>query len=541
MSTSLKDNSYHILGLDCTATSKQILQRANEITQRLKIDDQPEYDLDMSSPESFRKEGAVKDALRRLQSPRTRLKEYFFWFRIADDVDAKAAALISKRNYEGAIRVWSEAANGETVSSLGYRRNLAVARCIALVKGDGIKESLAAWKYLLDSSKFWDTFLETYQQDSDTLSSEAIAEFQSNVTGFLSDIYAELQQVRGSTEYVYQFRQVFDAKGQKIEKDILNPVYQSIQLAIEQLEQIKVVVGDRFDGALGSRIKSPVALIQSELNKLIEAGLYEDSSTKVLRDRASNALRSVVLDIHNHLNELEASAKLLAFASQIAGTDSLRALLTAEQEQIQNNIASDQKNTVAIEIPGTFGGGTIIFKNDHVTYDGRKILYKDATAISYYAISRSLNLVPYSQSYSYMVSSDNQTINLSFGTTLYIGNKTKKDAWGQLASISQHIIGPHIVEKLVRQIFADGNTVRIGGLEFTREGYSRGKIFGGREHVSWKDPIYIPKFGAGNVTVWKDKGGKGVSFETLAMSVPNAVVLPELVKACLNASSNAKR
>jgi len=30
-----------------------MLQRANEITQRLKIDDQPEYDLDMSSPRAF--------------------------------------------------------------------------------------------------------------------------------------------------------------------------------------------------------------------------------------------------------------------------------------------------------------------------------------------------------------------------------------------------------------------------------------------------------------------------------------------------------
>ena len=410
-----------------------------------------------------------------------------------------------------------------------------------MVKGEGIKESLAAWKSILDSRKFWAAFLETYQQDGDTLSAEAIAEFQSNVTSLLSDIYAEAQQKHGSTEHVYQFLQVFDAKGQKIEKEILNPIYQSIQAALENLEQIKVVEGDLFDGALGSQIKASSAIIQSELNKLIEAGLYDDSSTKILRDRASNALRSVVLDVHNVLKELEASAKLLAFALQIAGTDSLKALLTAELEQIKSNIASDQKNTVAIEIPGTFGGGTVIFKNDHVTYDGRKILYKDATTISYYAISRSLNLVPYSQSYSYMVGSDNQRISFSFGTTLYIGNKKKKDAWAQLSGISQQMMGPHIVDKLVRRIFTDGSTVWIGDLEFTREGYSRGKFFGGREHVSWKDPIYIPKFGAGNVTVWKDKGGEGASFETLAMSVPNAVVLPELVHACLNVLSNAKR
>ena len=143
MSTSLKDNSFHILGLDCTATSKQILQRANEIRQRLKIGDHPEYNFDMSSPESFRNEDAVKDALRRLQSPRTRLKEYFFWFRIGDDVDAEAAALISKKNYEAAINVWSESAKGETVSAFAYRRNSGCGALYNLGKGRGYQGILS--------------------------------------------------------------------------------------------------------------------------------------------------------------------------------------------------------------------------------------------------------------------------------------------------------------------------------------------------------------------------------------------------------------
>ena len=38
MAASFKDNAYHILGLTGTASAKQILQRSNEISQRLKID-----------------------------------------------------------------------------------------------------------------------------------------------------------------------------------------------------------------------------------------------------------------------------------------------------------------------------------------------------------------------------------------------------------------------------------------------------------------------------------------------------------------------
>jgi hypothetical protein len=298
---------------------------------------------------------------------------------------------------------------------------------------------------------------------------------------------------------------------------------------------------DNYNSAKTNQIKGPVAVIQVQLNKLIDAGLYEDSTAKLLRDRAANALRRVVLDIHNHHNDLDTSAKLLQVATKIAGTDSLRAGLKADQDQIDKNIAHEKDNTLAIEIPGTFGGGTIIFKPHHVTYKGRTIYYKDASAISYHAVSQSFNFLPVSQSYSYMVASHKETIEVSFGTSFYIGNKEKKDVWGKLIGISQQVIQPQIVEKLVHRIFADGEAIKIGGVEFTKEGYSRSKMFGGRETVSWNDTIFIPRFASGNVTLWKNKNGKSASFETIPMKTPNAVVLPELVQACYSvATGNAR-
>jgi hypothetical protein len=154
---------------------------------------------------------------------------------------------------------------------------------------------------------------------------------------------------------------------------------------------------------------------------------------------------------------------------------------------------------------------------------------------------RSVNLVPISQSYSFMVGLDDQTIDISWGTTLYIGNDKKQEVWQKLAGIASHVILPQIVEKMVRRIFANGEAVRVGDIQFTWEGYSRGKLFGGGEHVPWTDTIYMPQFGAGNVTVWKNKNGKGVSFATVPISTPNAVVLPDLIKACVNVVTNAKR
>ncbi len=545
MTTSLKDNAYHVLGLTGVATAKQILQRSNEIVQRLKIDDVPEYELDIAVFKNYRTEDTVKNALRRLQVPRARVREYFFWFRIADDIDKRAAALLTQKNFDQAIAVWKAASDEQSSGGFAHRRNLALAMTISLLhEADPIgriESSLTTWASFLDSPKFWKAFVDEYKQDSELLSEEAISEFQRNAASDLSDIYAEIQEVRGGGNFVYRFQHLFNARGKKIEENILNPVFHAIQTAIEQLEQVKLGETDNYDSAKASQLKAPAAAIQAQLNKLIDAGLYEDSTTKLLRDRAATALRRVVLDIHNHHNDLDTSAKLLQLAIKIAGTESLKALLKTDLEQIQKNISYEQDNTLAIEIPGTFGGGTITFKPDQVTYGGRKIYYKDATTVSYHAMRRSVNLVPISQTYSFMVGSADQTISVSWGTTLYIGNEKKQDVWQRLAGIASHVIEPQIVEKMVRRIFVDGGTVHIGDLEFTREGYSRSKLFGRREHVPWTDTIYVPKFGSGNVTVWKNKDGKGVSFAIIPMSTPNAVVLPELIKACVNALSNAKR
>ncbi|MBA3047894.1 hypothetical protein KJ863_01360 [Patescibacteria group bacterium] len=81
MSNALKNNAYHILGLDTTASQKDILKRSKEIIKRLKIDDLPEYDLDLGLFDDFRTEESTNEAIRKLQTPKKRIKEYFFGFK----------------------------------------------------------------------------------------------------------------------------------------------------------------------------------------------------------------------------------------------------------------------------------------------------------------------------------------------------------------------------------------------------------------------------------------------------------------------------
>lgn len=538
MTTSLRDNAYHVLGLTGAATSKQILQRSNEIVQRLKIDDIPEYELDIPAYGNRRTEASVKDALRRLQAPRTRLPEYFFWFRFAGDVDTTASALLSRGDLDGAIEIWRSGI--DPAAPLVRRRNLAIALTVSLLGAASLppegrlEESLLTWSNIIDNADFWKDFAEEYRQDAESLSEEALADFRNRVSSDLSDVYAEIRELHGGDALVSQFQKHFGTHGRKIEEDILNPAFLAVRAAIEQI--VAVTPGPTTErGRNGlAQMKGPIATMQAEFNKLIDAGLYETSATRLLRDDAATAIRTAAIAVHNHRDELEAAAKLLDISYAIVGTESLGAMLDVDIEQIRKNIDSIETDTITIDIPGASGGGTIVFRPNHVAYGKKKIFYEDMTKVAYNAMMRSVNLIPYSQTYRFMAGSPEQTIDISWGTTLYIGNGKKQDAWAKIANIATHLIVPQIVKNMTHAIFFREKSVPIGNLLFTKEGYSRGKMFGGREIVRWTDRIYPPSISSGNVMLWTNRNGKRILFTSIPMSTANAVVIPELVASCVN-------
>lgn len=542
MSITLKNNAYHILGLDTLANERDILKRSKEIINRLRVDDTPDYDLDIGVFADFRTEDVVRDALQRLQAPKKRIKEYFFWFQIADKIDEQVLGLLKLKDYLNAIRTWQSASEGQSTKALFYKKNLAILYCLALSISDNkeyLRNSLDAWKELVDSDKFWTSFSKVYKlHDEQTASEDIIHDFKKHVVEYLSDVYTELHHLHKHSEYLSEFQKVFSAKGEKIEKSVLGPAYQAISNAVEGLETMEVSKDDNFDKEESEKIKGLIATVQQELNKLIDLGLYDDSQTKIMRDRAANALRTIVLDLHNNLSELSKSEGLLEVAIKLAGTESLKNKLRGELEQIQKNVKDDAENAVAIEIPGTFRSATVVFKNTYVEYNKKRIFFKDATSYSFdsTATSHSLYGIPTGTSYVYnwSVISEKETISVSL-TASKDESKAKED-WVKLVSLSAGIIEPFIVKKVVEQIFDRGETVKFGEVEFTKKGYSKMKFKLFRENeklmVYWSDTIYIPKMYQGQVILWEDKNGESSQFASIPMSTPNAVILPALVQAC---------
>jgi len=542
MSNTLKNNAYYILGLDVSASEKDISKRSKEILNRLLADDTPEYDLDIGMFGDFRTEDSVKDALQRLQSQKKKIKEYFFWLQIADSVDEQVLKFLKTKDYSNAIKTWQNVSDGDGTKNLLYKKNLAILHCLVLSVENNeeyLKDSLRAWEDLINSDKFWTSFSKIYRlHDEQTASEDVINDFRKHVVELLSDIYTELHQIHKDNNYVNEFQKTFSIKGEKIEKNVLAPAYQVINKAVEGLEKMEVSKDGKFDKDESEVIKKYITSVQEELNKLIDLGLYSDSQTKIMRDRAANALRSIVLDLHNNLSELEKSKRLLEIAVSLAGTDSLKNKLKGELDQIEKNVKDDAESVVVIELPGMFKTSTIVFKNNFLEYNNKRFFYKDVDSIAFHstATKHSVYYIPTGTTYDYSFSLNSGQENISISLNASKDESENKEKWVQLISLASAMIQPLIIKKTIDKIFNRGEEVKIGDVIFTKKGYYRikWKMFGENEKlwVYWSDTIYIPKMFQGEVILWEEKEGKSTQFTSVSMSTPNAIIIPDLVQAC---------
>lgn len=531
MASSFVQNGFHVLGLPNSAEMKEILRRSNEIAQFLELDEISDFDSDIIPAKEFRTAEAARDALRRLQNPRLRFQDYFFWVDFKSLGPAAEAALQSS-GWPG-LAAWLAA---QDWTPFNRQRELLVSQTISLKSGTGdALQIYRQWKLLFEDGSFWNDLKATYRFDGQlTASEELIATFRAEISGTLGDLVLDLASGNAASPLIRQFAEVFGAKSDNLKDALLSPALEELKHKNQALAIVSVDENVQITPAVLSQMRDAMKGIEAALNTLIDGGFYETSEAKLARDAAALEMRRIVLDCHNHHAEFGIAQGMLEIANSIAGTDALRQQLLAELQQVKASVEGERENTFSLVVPGTFGGGTVVFKNDTISYNGVSIKFKDAATISYSSMTRSLNFIPYSQSYSVaLTSTSGETIDISFGTTLYIGNAPKQDVWVRLASVLDKVAGPHIVERMTRKLFEEKAEIVIGGVTFNSRGYSKKRTFGGVDSVVWDGDTYLPKLSAGNVIVWTAKDGKATQLTAIPMSTPNAVVLPELVKACV--------
>jgi hypothetical protein len=132
MANLFRDNAYNVLGLDISASQKEINKRSKEIVNLLKIDEESTYETDLEVAEAKRTEATVKDAVQKLSSPTKKIQEYFFWFDVENDTDEKALQFLQNGKVNEAIDLWSKDADKETATGFVSKKNLAILYSVLL-------------------------------------------------------------------------------------------------------------------------------------------------------------------------------------------------------------------------------------------------------------------------------------------------------------------------------------------------------------------------------------------------------------------------
>lgn len=319
MSKLFSENAYSILGLDTSASQKDITKRSKDILHQLFMDENPEFETDISSiNESLRSEASVNDAVQRLSSPVKRIQEYFFWFEVENDNDEKNLDLLRDDQYDEAIENWKN----RSEKSYTAKRNIAIASSLLLNKTGykkHLKLSLDAWKEVVESDKFWSHFEKVYAlNDEIGTSSTAISGFRDRVSDYLSDFYTDVSRTKKDNSIFAAFSSAFGVKGQKVQDEVLAPIFDQINSSTEQLRKLDASADGKLSSQESMTIKRLTKKIQDLFQEVKDLGLYEDSQSKVMRDKAADAINIVAVDLFNNLDEDEKALVLIKLAKTFA-------------------------------------------------------------------------------------------------------------------------------------------------------------------------------------------------------------------------------
>lgn len=319
MSQLFSRNAYSVLGLDTRVSQKEISKRSKEIVRLLKIDHAPEYDNDLRSITSIdRDEATVNDAVQRLSSPIKRIQEYFFWFEIENDQDEKSLELLRYNQYDEALERWQKRAE----KSLTAKKNFAIA-CSILLNHTGYKKylkmSIDAWSDVVNSDKFWSHFEKVYAlNDEIGTSKSAIDGFRGKVLEYLSDFYSDVSRKKKDKAIYASFGAAFGTKGQKIQDEILAPLFEQINSVSEQMLKLNASKNDKLSPSNSRAIDRLINKLQASFQEIKDLGLYNDSQSKIMRDKAAEAINIVAVDLFNNLDENDKALSLLIVSKSLA-------------------------------------------------------------------------------------------------------------------------------------------------------------------------------------------------------------------------------
>ena len=320
MSKLFSHNAYNILGLDSSATQKEIIRQSKKLAATLGIEESVSLANDINVIcKPARTEVSVKHAAERLNSPTKRIYEYFFWFEAGTKDDEHALDLLRRNRYDEALELWQARADKSSTAL----RNLAIASSI-IFESTGYKKylklSLGTWKALVSSDKFWSHFEKIYSlNDEISTSKETIIDFRDTLSDQLSDFYSDVSNERKDDTMYQAYIVSLGVKSQKVHEEVLSPIFEQIHKGLKELEDISITDSDTTLSTQSSMlIKRVVKRLDESFQKIKNLGLYDDTDAKSMRDEAAKVINALATKIYNGLGDFKKSLYLYKFALSLA-------------------------------------------------------------------------------------------------------------------------------------------------------------------------------------------------------------------------------
>ncbi len=341
------NNAYGILGLLSNSTQKEVSKRAKDLEKLLSIDEVPEYDYDFNFYNKLRTLANIKDAQHKLSNPKTQIGQYFFSILINSEKEKQYIDKINKDFSYESIMEYDEAFPKKTFS---INKNIAILLTLLQLTAKTNVESTEVlqgksiyfWSELLFNKKNLRDFEKIYKlNDEIGIDDSVFDNLFDKIRDELITIFSDIAEFRQDNTILANFITTFGMNNSSADIKQVEESYRNIDKSLEILDSMKISDDGIFDEDEKHTLKTKLNNIQTELNNLMDLGLYNDTRTILLRDRIAETVRIQILDLHNNLLERETALNLLNISIKICGTSSLKIKLEDEKEIITKNVISD--------------------------------------------------------------------------------------------------------------------------------------------------------------------------------------------------------
>lgn len=344
------DNPFRILGLDATATPREISKRTSDLETFAELGKIKNYETDLSFMGAVQRDAeAVKGAAQKIEQAGSKLFHSFFWFRSGHEGDAAALEALSSGQLSVALAAWDEELAKTGKKRYSSRLNRAVLQLWLATRGTFDKERFS--KALEDIGFVIDDHLE--QSVDDVLGSSAAGMNQEALWKRIVDALVAAVLSAQSMPFGANALGMLGASWSFPEKafDYLttrlsNPVFDRLHNIVEESHALCArAKGVSELRALSSFEKAELLLEELQSNLGEDHPRFQSTASSVAEELCNLAILA-----YNKFDDLELAGQLIAWATRLPSFGQAKARIVENKATLEKNMDHQRAETLLAPI-----------------------------------------------------------------------------------------------------------------------------------------------------------------------------------------------